>query len=85
MGLPQHSLRNPSVHSLSVTLGNHTVLGNPAYNDHCPVGHPAFRRFADEMLDRPVNIPRKERSSAAAEPESALIWRLVLVSTNKRF
>jgi len=82
---PPDFLRNPSVHSLSVTLGNHTVLGNPPYNDHCPAGHTVFGQIADEMLDRQVNIPREERSSAAAEPESALIWRLVLASINKRF
>jgi len=27
------SFRNPVVHSLSVTLGNHTILGYPPYND----------------------------------------------------
>ena len=33
------SLSNPSVHSLSVTLGNHTVHDFQTYNWPCPVGH----------------------------------------------
>ena len=32
------------VHSLSVTLSNHTILGNPSYNDPCPKDHLSFDR-----------------------------------------
>jgi hypothetical protein len=30
---------NPVVHSLSVTLGNHTILSTPPYNYSCPKDH----------------------------------------------
>ncbi len=33
------SLSNPSVHSLSVTLGNHAFHDLQTYNWPCPVGH----------------------------------------------
>ena len=33
------SLGNPLVHSLSVTLGNHTILPTQPYNDPCPKDH----------------------------------------------
>ena len=34
----------PVVHSLSVTLSNHTILGNTSYNDPCPKDHPSYDR-----------------------------------------
>ena len=36
--------RNSVVHSLSVTLSNHTNIGNPSYNDPCPKDHPSCDR-----------------------------------------
>jgi hypothetical protein len=32
-------LSNPVVHSLSVTLSNHTILSTPPYNYPCPKDH----------------------------------------------
>ena len=37
--LHSDSLGNPSVHSLSVTLGNHAFHVVQTYNWPCPVGH----------------------------------------------
>ena len=34
-----HFHGNPVVHSLSVTLGNHTILSTPPYNYPCPKDH----------------------------------------------
>ncbi len=39
----QGSFRNPFVHSLSVTLGNHTNLGYPPYNCLWPSTRPSER------------------------------------------
>ena len=41
---PAGSAGNSVVHSLSVTLSNHTILGNPPYNDPCPKDHPGYDR-----------------------------------------
>src|SRR6478752_4925048 len=38
-GGPADSVGNPSVHSLSVTLGNHAFHDFQTYNWPCPVGH----------------------------------------------
>jgi hypothetical protein len=42
-GNPLGSLGNPFVHSLPVTLGNHTVRDVQKYNWPCPVGPSADR------------------------------------------
>ena len=75
---------NPDVHSLLVTLSNHTNSGNQPYNDRVRWAIPTRGKLAIDGWPS-VNNPREERSSAAAEPESAFIWRLVLVSTNRKF
>jgi hypothetical protein len=39
VGIAAGSVGNPFVHSLSVTLSNHTVHDAGTYNWPCPVGH----------------------------------------------
>jgi hypothetical protein len=50
--------RNSVVHSLSVTLSNHTILGNTSYNDPCPKDHPSYDRqtMAGRMANPSVNL-----------------------------
>src|SRR6476661_1936622 len=78
--------RNSVVHSLSVTLSNHTILGNPSYNDPCPKDHPSYDRQT-----WPIGWPTcrpgfPEMCSLASGPylESASIWRSVSALTNRR-
>ncbi len=52
------SVRNSVVHSLSVTLSNHTNIGNTSYNDPCPKDHPSYDRqtMAGRMANPSVNL-----------------------------
>jgi hypothetical protein len=40
------SIGNPFVHSLLVTLGNHTITPIQPYNCPCPTGHVSNRSLA---------------------------------------
>ena len=44
------SFRNPVVHSLSVILGNHTILGYPPYNDSAGQAVPPPEVLSDEVV-----------------------------------
>src|SRR5216684_5846445 len=62
------SARNSVVHSLSVTLSNHTILGNPSYNDPCPKDHPSYDRQT-----WPIGWPTRRSSF----PRKMFFWREV--------